>query len=331
MSSGADNDTLLEVKDLKTWFPIRSGLMRKVTGHVRAVDGVSLEIRRGETFALVGESGCGKTTVGRSILQLLGEADGEVLYNGENILRLSRRDFRPIRKDLQIILQDPASALDPRMTVRDSIAEGIEAFELASGHEATTRKFGELMEAVSLDPDAMYRYPHEFSGGQRQRICIARALAVEPKLIICDEAVSALDVSIQAQILNLLRRLQKERGLTYLFITHDLSVVRYLADRVAIMYLGRIVEQGSTTRIFDQPHHPYTQALLAAIPSIDPDRRGAAPQVMGDVPSPTNPPSGCHYHPRCPQAMPACRTQVPPWRELGPPMSDGASRCFLDA
>jgi peptide/nickel transport system ATP-binding protein len=248
-------------------------------------------------------------------------------YQGQEILDLARTAFHPLRQDLQIIMQDPASALDPRMTVRDAIAEGIESFNLVSGYQAITDRVAELMQLVSLDPDAMGRYPHEFSGGQRQRICIARALAVDPKLIICDEAVSALDVSIQAQILNLLRRLQRERGLTYLFITHDLSVVRYFADEVAVMYLGRIVEQGSTERIFAAPHHPYTKALLSAVPSIDPDRRGLRPKVLGDVPSPSNPPSGCHYHPRCPVAMPQCARELPPVRQL----SDGTSRCFLEA
>jgi peptide/nickel transport system ATP-binding protein len=322
-----DHAPLLEVEGLKTWFPIRSGIFRKTTGHVRAVDGVDLTIRAGETFALVGESGCGKTTVGRSILRLVEPDAGVVRYQGQEILDLARTAFHPLRQDLQIIMQDPASALDPRMTVRDAIAEGIESFNLVSGYQAITDRVAELMQLVSLDPDAMGRYPHEFSGGQRQRICIARALAVDPKLIICDEAVSALDVSIQAQILNLLRRLQRERGLTYLFITHDLSVVRYFADEVAVMYLGRIVEQGSTERIFAAPHHPYTKALLSAVPSIDPDRRGLRPKVLGDVPSPSNPPSGCHYHPRCPVAMPQCARELPPVRQL----SDGTSRCFLEA
>jgi peptide/nickel transport system ATP-binding protein len=319
-------EPLLEVEGLKTWFPIRSGVFRKVSGHVRAVDGVDLTIRAGQTYALVGESGCGKTTVGRSILRLVEPDAGLVRYQGEDILQLDQSLFHPLRQDLQIIMQDPASALDPRMIVRDAIAEGIEAFGLTSNYQETTDKVAELMRLVSLDPAMMARYPHEFSGGQRQRICIARALAVEPRLIICDEAVSALDVSIQAQIINLLRRLQRERGLTYLFITHDLSVVRYFADHVAVMYLGRIVEHGGTQRIFDAPHHPYTKALLSAVPSIDPDRRGVQPTALGDVPSPSNPPSGCHYHPRCPFAMPQCARELPPLQRL----SDGTSRCFLE-
>ena len=324
MSEGA-REPLLEVRGLRTWFPIREGVFRRVSGHVRAVDGVDLSIRKGQTFALVGESGCGKTTVGRSILRLIEAQDGSVRYQGRDILKLAADEFQPLRSELQIIMQDPASALDPRMTVRDSIAEGLDAFAMAATPKARADKIAELMAQVALDPETRLRYPHELSGGQRQRVCIARALAVEPKLIICDEAVSALDVSIQAQILNLLNDLQAARGLAYLFITHDLGVVRYFADRNAVMYLGRIVEEGPTERIFTAPRHPYTKALLASVPSIDPERRGGPPAALGDVPSPANPPSGCHYHPRCKEVLDKCPLQEPPVVRF----EDGMSRCWL--
>jgi oligopeptide/dipeptide ABC transporter ATP-binding protein len=316
---------LLRTEDLRTWFPIRRGVLRRTVGHVRAVDKVNLSINRGETLALVGESGCGKTTVGKSILRLIEPTGGRVEYEGIDLISLDQATFRDLRRKMQIIMQDPNSALDPRMTVRDAIGEGLEAFRIASGEADLVRRVGELMELVSLDPDTMYRYPHEFSGGQRQRICIARALATDPDLIICDEAVSALDVSIQAQILNLLERLQRERGLTYLFITHDLGVVRYFADRVAVMYLGRIVEEGTSERIFAAPEHPYTKALLESVPSIDPDRRGVKPAALGDVPSPANPPPGCHYNPRCAVRIEVCDKEDPPQVKL----ADGMSRCFL--
>ncbi len=316
---------LLEVERLRKWFPIRQGIFRRVTGHVRAVDGVDFAIAKGETFALVGESGCGKTTVGKTILRLIEARDGTVRYCGRDILKMTGEEFGPLRRELQIVMQDPVSALDPRMTVREAIAEGIDAFGLTAGPDERTNRVADLMRQVSLDPDTMMRYPHEFSGGQRQRICIARALAVGPRLIICDEAVSALDVSIQAQILNLLNRLQQEHGLTYLFITHDLSVVRYFADRVGVMYLGRIVEEGSTERIFEDPRHPYTKALLASVPSLDPDRRGAKPAALGDVPSPADPPAGCHYHPRCPVKLDHCAREAPPVVKL----DDGVNRCWL--
>ena len=266
LTSGA----LLELRGLRTWFPIRTGIFKRVTGHVKAVDGVDLTIFPGETLALVGESGCGKTTVGRTILQLVEASGGNVWFDGVNLSLLSKADFLPYRRRMQIVMQDPGSALDPRFTVRDAIAEGMEAFGIGASAEERTERVADLMRKVSLDPATMWRYPHEFSGGQRQRICIARALAVDPALLICDEATSALDVSIQAQILNLLSDLQAERKLTYLFITHDLGVVRYFATRVAVMYLGRIVEIGPTERIFTEPRHPYTKALLASIPSLDP-------------------------------------------------------------
>jgi peptide/nickel transport system ATP-binding protein len=318
-------DALLEIRGLRTWFPIRKGVLQGVTGHVRAVDGVDLTIFPGETLALVGESGCGKTTVGRAILQLADTTGGNVWFRGINLTALSRAAFLPYRRQIQVVMQDPGSALDPRLTVRDCIAEGLDAFAIGADYEARTAHVTELMRKVSLDPEAMWRYPHEFSGGQRQRICIARALAVDPALLICDEATSALDVSIQAQILNLLADLQAERRLTYLFITHDLGTVRYFATRVAVMYLGRIVETGPTERIFTAPRHPYTKALLASIPSLDPARRSTRPVALGDVPSPERPPPGCHYHPRCSQRLESCSRDDPPVVAF----ADGICRCVL--
>jgi peptide/nickel transport system ATP-binding protein len=316
---------LLRVRGLQTWYPIRAGLMRKTTGWVQAATDVSFELAPGQTLALVGESGCGKTTVGRSILRLESPQKGEIEFEGRNLLELDPEAMRAARRRLQIIFQDPLASLDPRMRIRDQIAEGMKSFGIGVDENDRRHRVATLMERVQLDPDTMDRYPHEFSGGQRQRICIVRALAVEPRLIVCDESVSALDVSIQAQILNLLRDLQEELGLSYLFITHDLSVVRYLAHEVAVMYLGKIVEQGPTERIFEAPAHPYTQALLAAIPSTDPDRRGATPPVLGDVPSPSHPPAGCHFHTRCDAVMDRCRIDAPPLFEL----AQGRSRCFL--
>ncbi|MAI25816.1 MAG: peptide ABC transporter substrate-binding protein [Spirochaeta sp.] len=318
---------LLSVQGLRTWFPIRRGILSRVQGHVQAVTELDLEIESGGTLALVGESGCGKTTVGRSILRLTEAQEGRVLYDGVDLLSLTPAEMKRYRQEIQIIFQDPMASLDPRMRVRDAVAEGMRSFGLGSSEDDRTERVAELFKKVQLDPARMWLYPHEFSGGQRQRICIARALAVEPRLIVCDEAVSALDVSIQAQILNLLSDLQKELGLTYLFITHDLGVVRYLADRVAVMYLGRIVETGSTESIFRAPQHPYTRALLAAAPSMDPDVRGQAPPLGGDVPSPSNPPTGCAFHTRCPQVMDRCRHEMPP--EV---IREGEKvRCFLPA
>ena len=322
MSAGAP---ILRVEGLRTWFPITGGLFQRTLGHVRAVDGVDLEIAPGETLALVGESGCGKTTVGRSILCLEAVREGRVWFDGVDLLRLPGRELRSYRRQLQIVFQDPMASLNPRMRVRDIIAEGMNSFGIGASAAERTRRVTELLEKVQLDPDQMWRYPHEFSGGQRQRICIARALAVEPRLLICDESVSALDVSIQAQILNLLRDLQQELGLSFLFITHDLGVVRYLAHQVAVMYLGQIVEHGPTARIFEDPRHPYTRGLLSAIPSLDPERRGTVASVRGDVPSPSRPPAGCRFHTRCPEVFERCAQDAPSLVQAG----GGGARCFL--
>ena len=322
-------DTLLRVENLRTWFPILGGILRRPRAWVRAVDGVDLTIERGKTLALVGESGCGKTTVGRSILRLEEPREGRVVFDGVDLLKLAPSELKPYRRRIQIVFQDPMAALDPRMRVRDAIAEGMLAFGIGRDRAERTERVAAMMKRVRLDPDHMDRYPHEFSGGQRQRICIARALAVDPELVICDESVSALDVSIQAQILNLLQDLQRELGLAYLFITHDLSVVRYLADRVSVMYLGQIVEEGPTQQVFSDPKHPYTEALLAAIPSTDPMRHCEPVVLEGDVPSPADPPGGCRFHTRCPKVFEPCSRDAPePWVDAS---SGRMSRCFLSA
>ena len=320
---------LLEVRGLKTWFAVRGGVLQRARGWVRAVDGVDLSIAPGETLALVGESGCGKTTVGRSILRLVEPRAGTVRFEGTDLLGLAPGEMRAYRRRMQIVFQDPTSALDPRQQVRDAIAEGLDAFGMVGSRTKRTERVVELMEMVRLDPDLMSRYPHEFSGGQKQRICIARALAVEPRLLICDESVSALDVSIQAQILNLLRELKERLGLAYLFITHDLGVVGNIAERIAVMYLGRIVETGTVGQILDDPRHPYTKALLASVPSLDPaldpGGRDAQAGPAGEAPDPADPPSGCHFHPRCPHAFARCAKEAPAMDEAGGRLS----RCFL--
>ena len=311
------NNLLLNVTDLKKYFPVRAGVFSRVAAHVKAVDGVSFQIRRGETLGLVGESGCGKTTAGRTILRLIEPTAGQVSFNGTAVFGLHGEELRHVRKQMQIIFQDPYGSLNPRMTVGGIVMEGMLAHRLYSKNDRVERTF-RLLERVGLDRDHFYRYPHEFSGGQRQRIGIARALAVEPEFIVCDEPVSALDVSIQAQIINLLSDLKQEFRLAYLFIAHDLSVVEHISDRVAVMYLGRIVEQAPSEELFQNPWHPYTQALLASVPALEPGQRKKQPALAGDVPSPLNPPLGCPFHPRCPEAMEVCRAEMPVTIEKGP-------------
>jgi oligopeptide/dipeptide ABC transporter ATP-binding protein len=311
--AAVDGQGLLAVQGLKVHFSIRKGILQRVVGQVRAVDGISLEIARGATLALVGESGCGKTTAGKGILRLIEPIEGAVRFNSENFIALKGRDLRRRRADIQFIFQDPYSSMNPRMMIADIIEEGMIAQRIGKTRAEHEARVDELLQQVGLRPEEVkYRYPHEFSGGQRQRICIARALAVNPKLIICDEPTSALDVSVQAQILNLLKELQNRLGLAYLFITHNLAVVEYLAHYVAVMYLGRIVEQGTVDEILEQPKHPYTRALLSAVPVIDPITKREVIRLTGDLPSPADPPAGCHFHPRCPKAMPKCREIYPP-------------------
>ncbi|WP_079433790.1 ABC transporter ATP-binding protein [Zoogloea sp. LCSB751] len=311
----------LEVEGLQVHFPVRKGLFRRVVGHVKAVDGVSLKVPAGETLALVGESGCGKTTAGKALLSLLPATGGSARYGGHELLELSPREWQPLRRDLQMIFQDPFSSLNPRMRVGEILEEGMEALKVEKTAEARALRVEALLKRVGLDPAMRHRFPHEFSGGQRQRIAIARALAVSPKLIVCDEPTSALDVSVQAQILNLLRELQAEYGLSYLFITHNLAVVDYLAHHVAVMYLGRIVEQGSVEEVLRAPSHPYTRMLLAAVLRVDEHGGGVPPggdTTHGDLPSPLAPPAGCHFHPRCSQAMEVCRKTYPEETRLSP-------------
>ncbi|MDT8363808.1 MAG: ABC transporter ATP-binding protein [Nitrosomonas sp.] len=316
-------DALLTVHDLKIYFPIRRGLLKRVVGYVKAVDGVSLRIAPGRTLALVGESGCGKTTVGKGIMQLVQTTAGDIRLHGEALGQLTRKQLLARRALFQIVFQDPYSSLNPRMRIAEIIEEGMSALRPEqSGQKekdisAQYAEIDALLQQVGLPADVKWRYPHEFSGGQRQRIAIARALAVNPQLLICDEPTSALDVSVQAQILNLLKFLQYERGLAYLFITHNITVVDYLADEMAVMYLGRIVESGPTQEVLDHPRHPYTQALLSAIPVIEPDARREVIRLQGEPPSPANTPTGCHFHPRCPHVMPICRDIYPPVSRFG--------------
>jgi oligopeptide/dipeptide ABC transporter ATP-binding protein len=307
---------LLEVRDLKKYFPVRAGLWGRVRGWVKAVDGVSLEIHPGETLGVVGESGCGKTTLGRLILRLAEATQGRVLFEGVDLLGLGKKQMRARRRQMQIIFQDPYSSLNPRMTVGGIIGEALQIHRLAAKEELPGR-VGQLLEMVGLPAAYARRYPHEFSGGQRQRIGIARALAVSPKFIVADEPVSALDVSIQAQIINLLQDLQRQLGLTYMFIAHDLSVVRHIADRVAVMYLGRIVEVAGRDRLYDQPSHPYTRALLSAVPVPDPRALRQRIILQGDVPNPAAVPPGCPFHPRCPERQEVCTRLVPELVEVG--------------
>jgi len=306
---------LLEVRNLKKYFPVRRGVLSRVVSHVKAVDDVSFAIEKGETFGLVGESGCGKTTTGRAVLRLIEPDSGEVKFEGVDILKLGSNSVRRLRRDMQIIFQDPYASLNPRMTIRTIIGEPFAIHGIASGKERDNR-IADLLNTVGLEPSVMNRYPHEFSGGQRQRIGIARALALRPKLIVADEPVSALDVSIQSQIINLLGDLQKQLGLTYLFISHAIPVIEHISTRIGVMYVGKLVEVGTSRQICTNPRHPYTQALLSAVPIPDPAAKKQRIILKGDVPTPINPPSGCRFHPRCPIAVDRCKTEEPPLRTL---------------
>jgi oligopeptide transport system ATP-binding protein len=317
---------LLEVTDLTKYYPVRSSILRRSVGKVYAVDGVSLTLGVGETLGLVGESGCGKSTVARSIMRIVQPTSGSIKLNGNDIARLGKSEMRPYRRSMQIIFQDPFASLNGRMRAGDIVAEPLSVHGIATGR-AKQERVAELFEQVGLRPDQMQNFPHQFSGGQRQRICIARALALGPSLLVCDEPVSALDVSIQAQVIDLLIDLQRAKGLSYLFIAHDLAVVAHISHRIAVMYLGRIVEIADKADLFANPRHPYTQALLAAVPVADPKKRNTVPLIEGDVPSPINPPSGCAFHTRCRYVMDRCRVEAPKLRETG---TRHQAACFLN-
>ncbi len=311
--------SLLKVENLKVHFPVKPGVFSAVKAHVKAVDGVSFSIEAGETLGLVGESGCGKSTLGRAIVNLVTPIAGNIVFDGKDIAHLRGAELLTVRRGLQMIFQDPIGSLNPRMTVEEIIGEALDIHSLVDSTSARAKRVRELLKDVGLNEAYAQRYPHEFSGGQRQRIGIARALAVEPKLIVCDEPVSALDVSVQAQIINLLQDLQQQRGLAYLFIAHDLSVVKHISRRVVVMYLGKIVELGSARAVVEEPKHPYTQALISAVPVVNPDLKRQRTILSGDVPSPINPPPGCPFHPRCPIAqLDICAVDIPPLREITP-------------
>jgi peptide/nickel transport system ATP-binding protein len=324
------NTPILQVNDLKKHFPLRGGFLGGVTGHVFAVDGVSFDIARGETLSLVGESGCGKSTVGKAILRLFPLTGGQVILDGQRIDDMPAGTLRPLRRRMGVVFQDPFSSLNPRMRVRDILAEPIRNFGLARDPADLEARVATLMDKVRLPRDAVNRWPHEFSGGQRQRICIARALAADPDLIVCDEAVSALDVSVKAQIVNLLQDLQRELGLAMLFISHDLAIVEHMTHRVAVMYLGKIVEVAPKRSLFAAPKHPYTEALLSAVPVPEPGAARERIILKGDVPSPINPPKGCRFHTRCPYAFDRCRVEEPPLRPVADAMGEGhVAACHL--
>jgi len=309
--------TLATIKNVKKYFPLKTGIFRRETIWVKAVDDVSFDIQDGETLGVVGESGCGKSTLGRTILRMYEATAGDIIFGGDNIAALDKESLRLKRREMQLIFQDPFSSLNPRMTVGDIIGEPLE-IHLSMEREDRKKRVEELLGMVGLSPYHLRRYPHEFSGGQRQRISIARAIALNPKFIVCDEAVSALDVSIQAQVINLFMELQARLSLTYLFISHDLSVVRHISDRILVMYLGKAMELASTSELFEAPLHPYTRALLASVPVPDPHRKVSRRLLTGDVPSPINPPQGCVFHTRCPQAMDRCKKEIPPTKESTP-------------
>ncbi len=315
--------SLIEIENLKTWFPVRQGIMGKTVGHVKAVNGVSLSLEKGKTLGLVGESGCGKTTLGRTLMQLEGMREGVVKFDGENIHTASKERKRENRKRMQMIFQDPFSSLNPRMTILDILTEGMLHHKVIAKEDKKDAAVS-LMQEVGLDENAIYRYPHEFSGGQRQRICVARAISLKPDFIVCDEAVSALDVSVQAQVINLLMDLRDKYELSYLFISHDLTVVRHISNRVAVMYLGIIVEEGGAEDIIDDPKHPYTQALIKSVP-VPFSQKKKRFVLSGEIPSLLNPPSGCPFHTRCPEAMDRCKGELPELKKMG----DRSVRCYL--